>query len=263
MLEAQIRDELAASTLAQLDAQAKRVWLAYGEGSLDEAAATRLVEEIDELRSERRYRPPAIPAAPEIPEIAAAGQERPGAAKRSYPRPTIFPAKVRRQRLRDRKDQRRHSRELAAANGIPPKIAAGFTSGEQAVLFIVGADCWNRGACDRSIDEIAARAGVSASTVKRALRRAEDLELVRIERRPQKGAKHLTNIVRLSSKEWAAWIAKRKPIGVQKRPASGKEDSNRLFERGATSTPAASWTSDGENRNRGELVRLEQWKARG
>src|SRR4051812_24086457 len=97
-------------------------------------------------------------------------------------------------------------RRLAASGPLPPSLACRFTLGEVATLRIVADEARLKGRCDRSLDEVAARAGVSRSTARNAMRAATRLGLIRITERPQPGRKHLTNIVEIVSAEWWAWI---------------------------------------------------------
>ncbi|MCF4130269.1 hypothetical protein [Methylobacterium sp. SyP6R] len=228
LLEDQIRAELATATLAQLDHQAARLWKEHAAGTLDETAVDRLSQEIHALKAARRsWRTPVTAPPGQAVEANRGDQPAPGAAAKPPRTWSLFPAKRPAQRSPDHAKSRERARTLAAASGLPPALAWQFTPGEQAALFVIAAECYARGLCDRCHDEIAARAGVSTSTVKRALRLAKRLGLVRIEERPQERAKHLPNIVRIISKEWAAWIAKRKPIGGQARTATGREDSQK------------------------------------
>ena len=64
------------------------------------------------------------------------------------------------------------------------------------------------GACDRSLNELAARAGVCHSLAKRAIRLAELDGLITVQRRPRSGRKHLTNIIRIIRAEWLDWLRK-------------------------------------------------------
>ena len=86
------------------------------------------------------------------------------------------------------------------------QLAAAFMLAKVAVLRIVVDEHWDRGGCDRSVDEIAARAGVCRRTVQNALRHAERLGLVSITERRVAGRRNLPNIVRVISREWLAWI---------------------------------------------------------
>jgi hypothetical protein len=69
--------------------------------------------------------------------------------------------------------------------------------------------CLAHGACDISRNEIGARAGVSLTVVKRALKRAElQLTMISVLRRPRSGRRHLTNIIRIIRAEWLTWLDK-------------------------------------------------------
>ena len=85
-------------------------------------------------------------------------------------------------------------------------MAARFTVSELAVLRIVGDEVLQHGVCDRSLAELAARAGCCRKLAQRVLRMASRDGLVTIERRPRPGRKNLTNVVRIVSAEWSAWL---------------------------------------------------------
>ena len=91
---------------------------------------------------------------------------------------------------------------------MPPAFAAGFTTGELAVLKVISDEWLAHGACDRSLNELAARAGVCHSLAKRAVRLAELDGLFTVQRRPRSGRKHLTNIIRIIRAEWLDWLRK-------------------------------------------------------
>src|SRR5215211_411483 len=74
-------------------------------------------------------------------------------------------------------------RRWAASGALPPALAARFTLAETAVLAVIAAEALRHGRCTLVIEHVAALAGVGRSTVKRALRAAQGLGLVRIEER--------------------------------------------------------------------------------
>src|SRR5215207_10138245 len=116
-------------------------------------------------------------------------------------------------------------RHLAASGPMPPSLACRFTVGELAVLRIVGDEVRQHGQCDRCVDEIAARAGVCRSLVKNAIRTAARLGLVTVEERRREGRRNLSNVIRIVSREWLAWLARGpKPIGVKKIIPTAKTD---------------------------------------
>lgn len=120
---------------------------------------------------------------------------------------------------RERSIMRR--RRLAFSGPLPPNLAQHFTVGELATLRIVGDECRDKGRCVEFIDAIAARAGVSRSTVKRALRVARDLGLVVVtERRTFAGGhgkppRNDSNRITLLSREWIAWLYRGRKSAVQ------------------------------------------------
>ena len=101
-------------------------------------------------------------------------------------------------------------------------MAARFTVGELAVLRIVGDEVTDRGVCDRSLAEIAARAGVCRKLAQLTLRKAARDGLVTIERRPRPGRKNLSNVVRIVSAEWSAWL--KRGAGLRARQVQGEKN---------------------------------------
>ena len=100
-------------------------------------------------------------------------------------------------------------RRWTSQGWLPPQIAARFTLGEQATLAVVAEQIRRHGRCSLAIAHLGALAGVSRSTVKNALRQAEALGLLAIQRRPIRPFRHDTNVVTLTSKEWSTWLAMR------------------------------------------------------
>ena len=68
-------------------------------------------------------------------------------------------------------------RRWAASGRLPPGLAARFTLAEQVVLALVAAEVARQGDCRLAIDNLAAVAGASRSTVKNAIREAVRLAL--------------------------------------------------------------------------------------
>jgi hypothetical protein len=77
---------------------------------------------------------------------------------------------------------------------------------EQAVLALVAAETVRRKDCRLSIENMAAVAGVCRSTVKNAIREARQLGLLTVEERQITGFRNDTNVIRIISPEWLAWI---------------------------------------------------------
>ena len=121
------------------------------------------------------------------------------------------------QRSPDRRASLLRRRQHAATGPLPPNLAANFTTGELAALKIVADEFLAHGACDISRNEIGARAGVSQSVVKRALRLAsaayDDIGTASA----AIGRKHLTNIIRISGPNgsFGSTRATAKPIAIK------------------------------------------------
>src|SRR4051812_46164642 len=139
-------------------------------------------------------------------------------------RPSIFPPRLQRAPKRPVAIARR--RHLAASGPMPPSLACKFTVSELAVLRIIGDEVRQHGQCDRSIDELAARAGVCRRMVQNAVREAARLGLLTVEERRREGRRNLPNVVRIVSKEWTTWLARggrssRAKAGPQAAPLIG------------------------------------------
>jgi hypothetical protein len=118
-------------------------------------------------------------------------------------------------------------RRWAASGRLPPQLAARFTLAECAVLAVVSAEVVRRGDCRLCIDHTAALAGVGRSTVKNAIRQARALGLITVEERKETAWRHLSNVVRVVSREWQAWMRlARRPSaqGVKSVTSTNTED---------------------------------------
>jgi hypothetical protein len=183
----QCRAALAAAPVRALDDLAKKAMIAWGEGQLTDEA----LEEITAAITARRS---AAKAAHE----PARGVQRVA---------SMFPPRAR-QRVSKSPERLERRRMLGTSSALPPQLRARFTMGEVAVLAIVLADVRQRGSCDASVAEIGARAGASYTLVRSAIRMAETLGLITVTERPRRGAKNLTNVVRVISAELRLWIAR-------------------------------------------------------
>src|SRR6478752_7258849 len=174
---------------SQLDDYSRQVWRAHGAGIVADDQAQQLQERIPPRRG---------------PQTVA--RSLLASAQALAPRYTIRRSPE--QRSPDRRASLLRRREHAATGPLPPTLASGFTTGELAVLKVISDEWLARGACDRSLNELAARAGVSHSLAKRAVRLAELDGLFTVQRRPRSGRKHLTNIIRIVRAEWLDWLSK-------------------------------------------------------
>jgi hypothetical protein len=181
---------IAAAPLKALDHLGREVWAAHGAKLLDDAETSAALEAIQARHKHAR------------PKHAEANPLLPAA---SYPKP-----RPRRPQSPDRRASIERRRRLVASGPLPPAMAARFTWGEQAVMRIVGDECRQHGTCSLHVDAIAARAGVHRTTVQNALREAQgrsgNAPLVHVQERRRKGQRSLTNIIKVVSTEWAAWL---------------------------------------------------------
>ena len=133
-------------------------------------------------------------------------------------------------------------RRWAASGRLPPGIAARFTLAEQAVLALVAAETVRRKDCRLSIENMAAVAGVCRSTVKNAIREARQLGFLTVEERQITGFRNDTNVLRITSPEWLAWIRLARKGGGGSPPPARREGHHAPTPQGGgvksvTSTP--------------------------
>lgn len=174
-----------ARTLAHMDELSRQVWQGHGSGALGDNEAQALAERLHGRRNAIRegIRPVGIPAG----------------------RASLFPPR-RHVASPDKTASRDRRRLLACSGPMPPALAARFTTGQLAVLRIVGDEVAAKGVCGLCIDAIAARAGVSARWAQKAIRLAEGDGLITIEERRNEGRKNDTSLMRVVSSEWMQWI---------------------------------------------------------
>src|SRR4051795_6553509 len=177
MFVEQLRRAVEASPRVELVKVASLLWRAYAAGQVSEDQASELSDLIESRR--------ALPAAPKPI------QRRLGSRPRS-------PASMERRR------------RWAASGALPPALAARFTLAETAVLAVLAAEVLKHSRCTLAIEHIAALAGVGRSTVKRALRAAQGLGLVRIEERRVSAWRNAPNVVTITSPEWSTWLRMRR-----------------------------------------------------
>jgi hypothetical protein len=191
----------------QIDHLSRQLWAAHAAGHIPDGVA----QDLAELLHQRRQ--PATQAQGVL--FPVPGSSTATDRKRAW---TAFPVRVE-QRSPDRQASIERRRRLAASGPLPPAMAARFTVSELAVLRIVGDEVLQHGVCDRSLAELAARAGCCRKLAQRVLRLASRDGLVTIERRPRPGRKNLTNVVRIVSAEWSAWLKR----GQRSRQVQGEK----------------------------------------
>ena len=201
--------------LASLDDLARATWATFAAGAISDAEAAEIAEGIERRRGSLRRPAPGLAV---VPPVSMVREQEPHLSTLTDKRPApLLPRHGLRQLVLrvpalaryDRGRSMVRKRTLAASGPMPPRLAAAFTTGEQAVLAIVAAEVREHGSCTRTIAELAARSGTSDSTVKRAVRQAVRLGLVTVEERRRPGRKNLPNVIRIVSADWRAWIERR------------------------------------------------------
>lgn len=193
----EIRRQAEAAPCAALPAVTAALWRAYGEGQITEAEAEALSVLIEGRRSSE-----SGPRTGQSPNSTGTSDGQGTADPR-----TLVQAVRRAVGSRPRTDASMERRRRWAASGrLPPAIAARFTLAEQAVLSLVAAEVARRKDCRLAVGQLAAIVGVSETTVRNAIREARKLGLLTVEERQITGFRNDTNVVRIISPEWTAWL---------------------------------------------------------
>lgn len=172
-------------TFAALNAVAADLWRAHGSGLIPDDDAQAAAEAIQARRR-------ALGA--KLAQRAEGAPTALSASRRAVPRSPDREASIRRRR------------SVAASGALPGRIAAQFTQAEVAVVSVIAAECRRSGSCSWPVDRIAALAGVCRRSAQYAIRAAERLGLIAVKARPRPGMKSDTNIIRIISTDWIAWL---------------------------------------------------------
>jgi CRP-like cAMP-binding protein len=229
MFAEQIRRAVEASPRVELPKLSSALWKAFAAKGVSAEEA----EALSELIEQRKKVPPPAPRL---------AQRRVGSRPRT-------PASMARRR------------SWAAAGRLPPQLAAQFTVAEQAVLSVVSLQVEQGGACVLTLEHLAALAGVCRSTVKNALRQAQQLGLIRVEERRLTAWRNAPNKVMILSPEWLTWMRLRSKRGGGKSvPPTSSQDLRRkrsLPESGLRRLPRASSPLAGSRQDSETSQRLE------
>ncbi len=174
--------------LAELSAA---VWKGFACGAVSEEEAQALAEAIQARK--------AIPAAPPQPRRVGSRPRAPESLERR--------------------------RRWVASGWMPPALACRFTAGELSALAVVASQAAKHGRCDLALDHIAALAGIGRTTVRNALAEARRLGLLTVEVRRLRAFRNDTNVVRIASPEWQAWLSMRRSApgqGVGSKPCAAR-----------------------------------------
>ncbi|MCJ2099019.1 helix-turn-helix domain-containing protein [Methylobacterium sp. E-046] len=208
-----IRRQVEAAPRPALPAVTAALWRAYGEGKVTEAEA----EALSGLIESRQTKSDTVSCL-RSPVSRTGNAEKSGIGfdRVGSPRKAVG--------SRPRTDASMERRRRWAASGrLPPALAARFTLAEQAVLALVAAETARRKDCRLSIENMAAVAGVCRSTVKNAVREARQLGLLTVEERQITGFRNDTNVLRIISPEWLAWVRLARKGGSDLRPFAQRQ----------------------------------------
>ncbi|MCJ2138415.1 helix-turn-helix domain-containing protein [Methylobacterium sp. J-026] len=198
MFADEIRRAIEAADRITLPSITALLWRAYGEGKVTEAEAEALSGLIETRTLSKNG-----PRSGQSPNSGGTAKHSIGLPAQKCVGSPRRPGVGSRPRT-DASMERR--RRWAASGRMPLGLAAKFTHAEQGVLALVAAEVARRGDCRLAIDNVAAVVGVSRSTVKNAIREAVRLGFVTVEERQVTGWRNDTNIVRIVSREWLAWL---------------------------------------------------------
>lgn len=117
---------------------------------------------------------------------------------------TLRPARPLIPRQRRPRLEARH--RLALSGYVPARVAAGFTTGEVAVLAVIAIEHKRHGRCDLTVGEIGRAANACRTLVQNAIREAERWGIITVERRKVARDRNLPNVIRITNGTWLAWL---------------------------------------------------------
>jgi DNA-binding transcriptional MocR family regulator len=113
---------------------------------------------------------------------------------------------------------------------------------------VIAQEVARHGACRLFIEKVAALAGVTRSTVKRALKEAHGLGLIRIEERRLTGWRNDANVVTITDPAWLTWLRMRqRGEGSRKGPARNTKIQTRSESRSMPNTAFARQSEQGSS----------------
>ena len=216
-----------ALTPAQLDEAALAVSRALSEETIGETEAQQFYERIDGRRPKRAKWP--------APFMESLGKHTPRAVSRFEPR--------KRSKSPDREASKARRRKFGGCGALPATLRQFYSEGQRAVLAIISLECRGHGACTLSVNEIGARAGAGHTLVQNTLREARRNGHIRVQERPRRGQKHLTNRVTITAPDWQAWnkkyVAKQGGSGFTFAKEVGPTKNNYIKKAGAVKSDSA------------------------
>lgn len=195
MFADELRRAVESAARVELPAVSVQLWKAFGAGQVTEAEAEGLANLIEVKQAlQTAARPPSRKPLGARPRTDASLERR---------------------------------RRWAASGRLPPNLASHFTTAEVAVLAVIAVEVAKGDDCTLAIGHIAGLAGVGETSVRRALRAAQALGLITVEERRVSAFRNLTNVVRIISLEWQAWMRlPRSGGGCQRERGTNTKDSS-------------------------------------
>ena len=183
MFTAQLETSIAKASGKNLDEVARQIWKALAAGMVSDNTAERLAEAVE-------------------------GRRKALEAKRAVSQGKRFQGASRAIRSPDKAASLERRRKQAASGALSPDIARHFTTAEQAALSVIAHNAKRSGggSCDWFMDKIAAIAGVCRTSVRNAIRKAQELGLVTVQERRVRWFRNLSNVVSIVSSDWRKWL---------------------------------------------------------
>ena len=183
MFAAQLETSIEKSSGKNLDEVAKQIWRALAAGLVSDNTAESLSEAVERRRSDLR-------------DKRADSQ---GKSSQGVSRAVKSP---------DKTASLERRRKQAASGVLSPDIAKHFTTAEQAALSVIAHNAKRSGggSCDWFMDKIAAIAGVCRTSVRNALRKAQELGLITVKERRVRWFRNLSNVISIVSSDWRKWL---------------------------------------------------------
>ncbi|MCW0001484.1 hypothetical protein OE766_25000 [Pararhizobium sp. YC-54] len=176
-------------TSHQIDECAKCAWILNGEGMISDNEMAYLAPIIEHqrkaIRSNGSLRRSHCHDSAKLPRI-------------DHRRPAIPPDK--------KMSCWARRRALAKECVIPTSIATKFTISKLAVLAVIARAVVDRGSCNMSLPEIAARAGVGCTTARYAIRDAARMGLITVIENRVNSTWNRPNTIRIVCDRWRKWL---------------------------------------------------------
>ena len=173
----EIRRAVQATPRHRLADLSATLWKGFAGGTVSETDAQALAEEIEARKAESKVEISTLP-------------------RRVGSRPRSSGSMARR-------------RSWAAGSWMPPSMAAGFTTAENAALAVIVREIATTGSCGLAAAAIAGKAGISTTSARNAVREARKRGILHVEERRVAYDRNRPNLITIASKELALWVRTR------------------------------------------------------